>query len=198
MSRALPYAKKLEQRQRRGDRPWLVFVAVGDDSAWRATYRRLLAPGDPGVERLWWPDDAAHLDLAPLIGTDVLVADSGAGQARTNEVLYMLWRGASLSTLWLLQHPDKQWLHLSPAWAQFRAAQVVASPVRLRGDPLILDGIGHPVNAGLREHVAQARQAALFHGDPPLFDRPQFMPAREQRLRELGLDPLSFARQCAA
>lgn len=183
--RQLPYSARLLEQQRAGERPWLVLVMAGDNAKWRPLLRKMIAPGDSGVAWLWWPADFRldEADLTPLIGTDVLVAGDSSQDARVNEVATEIWQRGQPATLWLLQHPDRKNLHLSPKWATFRAARVVPSGIARA--PLVLNDIGVTVGQGLRAHMTNARQVAFLAGSEPLFSRPELYAARERALEGL-------------
>lgn len=190
--RLLPYTKALVERQRAGNRPWLAVLTLGADPRARPILRRLVADGDADVARPWCPDDVAieTADLTPFIGLDVLLVDGGAGEARVAEMMYALWRRAKPATVWVLKEPDLKLTYLSPNWGKFRAARIVEYPGCRE---LILDGIGTPIGAGLRERVESVRELAFLCGEPPLFNRPELQPSRVALALRLGLDPQCLA-----
>lgn len=181
----LPYAKRLVERLRIDDRPWLVVMSVGGDGIPALSRRAWFKDGESAYIRV--PDGVAieRADWGIFVALDVLVVPEDACTTeRLDAVLHELWR-ARVAALWFLRTDG----FVDGKPRVMRLQQQTRNP-KLREFECWDAGT---LPESFRAKVDATRWFALLHKEPPLYDHDQFSPARAKRCAELGLDPALFA-----
>lgn len=191
--RLLPFAKRLLERLRADDRPWLVVVSVGGAGVKTLSRRAWFKDGQSAYVRV--PDEVvvSRADWGMFIALDVLVVcEDECTTGRLDAVLHELWR-ARVAALWFLRMDG--WVDGKARIVRLMEHYAFFPPgthrhPRMREFDSCSDGT---LPQDFRVQVAFTREHALLMKEPPLYDDAKFDSARAERCAQLGLDPGVFA-----